>query len=115
MVNFGTSKITEKSARWRHGLAKIGSNPDESRRNRPILNQTGASKVNSVACYHRTPTVVPFTLLMGLNRPAFAFGDLSRPAARVGDIRLSLGVDQGRRSFRNFSKNRPETTNLNHQ
>ena len=38
----------------------------------------------------------------------------SRKRVRPG-LAAVVAADQGRRSLRNFSRNRPETTNLNHQ
>jgi len=69
---------------------------------------------------------------MGLNRPAPAFGPFKhhlRRAAQaprgprrrrsadeaISGLAVVAAIDQGRRSLRNFSRKRPETTNLNHQ
>ena len=92
-------------------------------------------KVNTGVRQTRTFTVTAFTLLMGLNQlspgaePAPAATPKStawhpdgkgrqadrqikrrRPRRTVGQA-----TDQERRGFRNFSRKRPETTNLNHQ
>ena len=100
----------------------------------------GGRMVNAVARYPRIFTVVAFTLLMDFNRvlsPAFRARSarestppfrrniphaLASPGVRdrraegmSRDPAVAAATDQGRRSLRNFSRNRPETTNLNHQ
>jgi hypothetical protein len=74
--------------------------------NREILSKPADKSVNAVARYPRTFTVTPFTLLIGFNRI------LACVTRRAGVV---AATDQGRRNFRNFSRNRPDTTNLNHQ
>jgi hypothetical protein len=99
------------------------------------------TNVDAVARYPRIFTVNPFTLLMDHNRfwlsepfstkagaptPTrhSAPGHCAEEYVRLRDRSVERerpgsgcrrGNDQGRRSLRNFSRNRPETTNLNHQ
>ena len=49
--------------------------------------------------------------LCAKKKPIFTLG--SQPEGML--FRIGLKVHPARREFRNFSRNRPETTNLNHQ
>lgn len=75
--------------------------------------------VNAVARYPRSFTVTAFTLLMGFNWVPLPLSALvgARISAFDATFRAPMiaATDQGRRNVRNFSRNRPETRNLNHQ
>jgi hypothetical protein len=68
MVNFPTSKNTEKLGRRPGRLPEIGQKFLENDRKSIELFRLPAQKVNTVARYLRSSTTVPFILLMDLNR-----------------------------------------------
>jgi len=100
-----------------------------------FCSKMGCKNGTTVACYPRISTEATFTLLICFNRfsgccrarfhpapsdwPPRAEGRCRpHPAETEMAETMSAAVtapDQDRRSFRNFSRKRPDTTNLNHQ